>query len=168
MYANTRAYLVRSFVFVHISIVSAHHKRPRARERPIKNPMTPPATELTVSAQGFPQFRRSYAVAGLSLELKRGEILGFLGPNGAGKTTTMQMLTGNLAPTAGAIRICGIDLFDEPTAAKARIGYLPETPPLYRELTVHEYIDLAARLHRVPKPRGARRSAGARCGRPCR
>ena len=119
--------------------------------------MTPPATEITVSAQGLSRnFGAHTAVAGLSLELKRGEILGFLGPNGAGKTTTMQMLTGNLAPTAGAIRICGIDLFDEPTAAKARIGYLPETPPLYRELTVREYVDLAARLHRVPKAtRGA-------------
>ncbi|HXD50370.1 MAG TPA: ATP-binding cassette domain-containing protein, partial [Burkholderiales bacterium] len=85
--------------------------------------MTPPATEITVSAQGLSRnFGAHTAVAGLSLELKRGEILGFLGPNGAGKTTTMQMLTGNLAPTAGAIRICGIDLFDEPTAAKARIG----------------------------------------------
>jgi ABC-2 type transport system ATP-binding protein len=63
----------------------------------------------------------------------------------------MQMLTGNLAPSAGAIRICGMDLFDEPTEAKARIGYLPETPPLYRELVVREYLDLAARLHRVPK-----------------
>ena len=74
----------------------------------------------------------------------------------------MQMLTGNLAPTAGAISICGIDLFDEPTAAKARIGYLPETPPLYRELTVREYLDLAARLHRVPNSnarRGGRRRA---------
>src|SRR6185369_14248673 len=129
--------------------------------------MTPPATEITVSAQGLSRnFGAHTAVAGLSLELKRGEILGFLGPNGAGKTTTMQMLTGNLAPTAGAIRICGIDLFDEPTAAKARIGYLPETPPLYRELTVREYIDLAARLHRVPKSKrgGAVADALARCG----
>jgi ABC-2 type transport system ATP-binding protein len=108
--------------------------------------------EITVSAQGLSRnFGAHTAVAGLSLELKRGEILGFLGPNGAGKTTTMQMLTGNLAPTQGAISICGIDLFDEPTAAKARIGYLPETPPLYRELTVAEYVDLAAQLHRVPK-----------------
>ena len=91
------------------------------------------------------------AVDGVTLELKRGEILGFLGPNGAGKTTTMQMLTGNLAPSSGSIRICGIDLTESPVAAKAHIGYLPETPPLYRELTVREYIDLAARLHRVPK-----------------
>jgi ABC-2 type transport system ATP-binding protein len=114
--------------------------------------MNADTSEITVSAQGLSRnFGAHTAVAGLSLELKRGEILGFLGPNGAGKTTTMQMLTGNLAPSQGAIRICGIDLFDEPTTAKARIGYLPETPPLYRELTVTEYIDLAARLHRVPK-----------------
>ena len=114
--------------------------------------MGSPATEITVSAQGLSRkFGAHTAVAGVSLALKRGEILGFLGPNGAGKTTTMQMLTGNLAPSLGAISICGIDLFEAPTAAKARIGYLPETPPLYRELTVREYIDLAARLHRVPK-----------------
>jgi ABC-2 type transport system ATP-binding protein len=114
--------------------------------------MNPSAAEITVSAQGLSRkFGAHTAVAGVNLELKRGEILGFLGPNGAGKTTTMQMLTGNLAPSSGAIKICGIDLFDEPSAAKARIGYLPETPPLYRELTVIEYVDLAARLHRVPK-----------------
>ncbi|MBX9715393.1 MAG: ABC transporter ATP-binding protein, partial [Burkholderiaceae bacterium] len=76
--------------------------------------------------------------------------LGLLGPNGAGKTSTMQMLTGNLAPSTGAIRICGIDLLENPVAAKSHIGYLPETPPLYRELNVREYLQLAARLHRVP------------------
>jgi len=123
--------------------------------------------EITVSAQGLlRRFSAHTAVDGVTLELKRGEILGFLGPNGAGKTTTMQMLTGNLAPSAGSIKICGIDLLDQPSAAKAHIGYLPETPPLYRELTVVEYVDLAARLHRVSK---AARSAAvgealARCG----
>ena len=114
--------------------------------------MTANDTGITVSAQGLlRRFGAHTAVDGVTLELKRGEILGFLGPNGAGKTTTMQMLTGNLAPSSGSIRICGIDLIESPTAAKAHIGYLPETPPLYRELTVCEYIDLAARLHRVPK-----------------
>ena len=114
--------------------------------------MTANDTGITVSAQGLlRRFGAHTAVDGVTLELKRGEILGFLGPNGAGKTTTMQMLTGNLAPSSGSIRICGIDLIESPTAAKAHIGYLPETPPLYRELTVREYIDLAARLHRVPK-----------------
>ena len=92
-------------------------------------------------------------------------MLGFLGPNGAGKTTTMQMLTGNLAPTEGAITICGIDLLAKPTKAKASIGYLPEVPPLYRELTVDEYLDLAVRLHKVP--RADRRSAVARAKERC-
>jgi len=111
-------------------------------------------TATTISARGLTRnFGVHTAVNNIDLELKRGEVLGFLGPNGAGKTTTMQMLTGNLAPSAGAISICGIDLLDHPAAAKARIGYLPETPPLYRELNVDEYLTLAARLHRIPKPR---------------
>jgi ABC-2 type transport system ATP-binding protein len=91
------------------------------------------------------------AVDDVSFKVEKGEILGFLGPNGAGKTTTMQMLTGNLAPSQGSIKICGIDLFERPAMAKSHIGYLPEQPPLYRELTVREYIALAARLHRVPR-----------------
>ena len=129
--------------------------------------MTDQAAEITVSAQGLSRrFGAHTAVDNVSLELKRGEILGFLGPNGAGKTTTMQMLTGNLAPSHGAVRICGVDLLEHPAAAKARIGYLPETPPLYRELTVREYVDLAARLHRVVKSARAKAvdEALARCG----
>ena len=129
--------------------------------------MNTESAQITVSAQGLSRkFGTHTAVDGINLELKRGEILGFLGPNGAGKTTTMQMLTGNLAPTMGAITLCGVDLLEHPVTAKARIGYLPETPPLYRELRVREYVDLAARLHRVPKTtRGAAvDDALARCG----
>ncbi len=129
--------------------------------------MTDQTAEITVSAQGLSRrFGAHAAVERVSIELKRGEILGFLGPNGAGKTTTMQMLTGNLAPSSGAVSICGVDLFEHPVAAKARIGYLPETPPLYRELTVREYVDLAARLHRVAKPARAAAvdDALVRCG----
>jgi ABC-2 type transport system ATP-binding protein len=129
--------------------------------------MTAQTAEITVSAQGLSRnFGAHTAVNDVSLELKRGEILGFLGPNGAGKTTTMQMLTGNLAPSSGAISICGVDLFERPVAAKARIGYLPERPPLYRELTVREYVDLAARLHRVAKSARAAavNAALERCG----
>jgi ABC-2 type transport system ATP-binding protein len=91
------------------------------------------------------------AVDSISFEVRRGEVLGFLGPNGAGKSTTMQILTGNLAPSAGLILINDIDILDQPKAAKAHIGYLPEQPPLYRELTVLEYLDYCARLNRIPK-----------------
>lgn len=91
------------------------------------------------------------AVNNVSFELAVGDILGFLGPNGAGKTSTMQMLTGNLAPTLGEISINGIDLLENPKAAKASLGYLPENPPLYKEMTVTEYLTFCARLHLVSK-----------------
>ena len=89
------------------------------------------------------------AVEGLSLTLRRGEILGLLGPNGAGKSTTMKMLTGNLAPTGGSVKINGVDLAASPKAAKRHIGYLPELPPVHPECTVDEYLLFAARLHGV-------------------
>lgn len=80
------------------------------------------------------------AVDDISFTLHRGEVLGLLGPNGAGKTTTMQMLCGNLAPSAGQILIDGVDLLDRPKEAKRHLGYLPDTPPLYRDLTVNEFL----------------------------
>lgn len=88
---------------------------------------------------------------GLDLELHPGEILGLLGPNGAGKSTTMRILSGNLAPSTGSVEACGVDLCEKPVEAKRHLGYLPETPPLYREMTVSEYLHLVARLHRVPE-----------------
>jgi len=91
------------------------------------------------------------AVDDISFELAAGDILGFLGPNGAGKSSTMQMLTGNLAPTLGEIFIDGIDLLENPKAAKASLGYLPENPPLYKEMTVTEYLQFCARLHLISK-----------------
>jgi ABC-2 type transport system ATP-binding protein len=107
-----------------------------------------------------------HAVRNISFDVKRGEVLGFLGPNGAGKSTTMQMLAGNLAPTSGQILINGIDLLDQPRRAKADIGYLPEQPPLYKELTVNEYLAYAARINRIARPqqREAIDSAKQRCG----
>ena len=113
-------------------------------------------------------FGTRHAVSDVSLTLQRGEVLGLLGPNGAGKTTTMQMITGNLAPTAGEIRVCGVDLLESPTRAKARIGYLPETPPLYRDFSVDEYLRTAARVHRVPRGKIAEavQRAKTRCGLP--
>jgi len=112
----------------------------------------PEAVPTTVSARGLCRYFGARAVVrDINLELRRGEILGLLGPNGAGKTTIMRMLTDNLAPSAGTVEICGIDMLDQPRKAKAHIGYLPEIPPLYRELTVSEYLTLAARLHGVEK-----------------
>ena len=106
------------------------------------------------------------AVSQVSFEVQRGEVLGFLGPNGAGKSTTMQMITGNLAPSAGQIRICGIDLLDQPRAAKAEIGYLPEQPPLYRDFTVDEYLIFCARINGISrdKIKTALTRAKERCG----
>ncbi len=106
------------------------------------------------------------AVNNISFELAAGDILGFLGPNGAGKSSTMQMLSGNLAPTFGEISINGIDLLEQPKAAKASLGYLPENPPLYKEMTVSEYLDFCGRLHQLDKMqlRDATASVIERCG----
>jgi len=92
-----------------------------------------------------------HAVQDLSFELKQGDVLGFLGANGAGKSTTMQMLSGVLAPSAGRILINDIDLLDQPRQAKKQLGYLPEKPPLYNELTVNEYLIFCAQLRRIEK-----------------
>ncbi len=106
------------------------------------------------------------AVNNVSFTLERGEILGFLGPNGAGKSTTMQMICGNLAPTAGQISINGIDILDQPKEAKRELGYLPEVPPVYRELTTDEFLVYCARLHRLPPVMIAKAvdNAKERCG----
>jgi len=91
------------------------------------------------------------AVSDVSFSVCRGEVLGLLGPNGAGKSTTLQMISGNLAPSAGRVSIAGYDMLAQPRAAKARLGYLPEQPPLYPELTVDEYLLYCARLHRIAR-----------------
>ncbi len=103
---------------------------------------------LTLSVQNLKRsFGKQTVIHDVSLQLNRGEVLGLLGHNGAGKSTTMQMLTGCLRPDSGSITICGIDLLRQPALAKAHIGYLPETPPLYKDMTVGDYLSFAARLH---------------------
>ena len=106
------------------------------------------------------------AVNNINFHLNKGEVLGFLGPNGAGKSSTMQVITGNLAPSTGQIDVCGFDLLDAAKQAKANIGYLPEQPPLYRELTVNEYLSFCAQLNRVEKSKqkAALDRAKERCG----
>ena len=96
------------------------------------------------------RYGRVTAVDDVSFRVERGEILGFLGPNGAGKTTTMRILTGYMPATEGRATVAGYDIFDKPIEAKRRIGYLPETPPLYPDMTVREYLDFVARIKGVP------------------
>lgn len=91
------------------------------------------------------------AVTDLSLSLKKGEILGLLGANGAGKSTTMKMLAGVLAPSDGHVTVNGISLAENPKAAKQQLGYLPEQPPLYPELTVVEYLRFCSELREIPR-----------------
>ena len=91
------------------------------------------------------------AVDNISFSIKKGHIYGFLGPNGAGKTTTLNMITGNLAPSAGEITVCGHDISSDPVSAKKCIGYLPEIPPLYTDLTPYEYLKFVAEAKGIKK-----------------
>ena len=97
------------------------------------------------------------AVKNISFEVKRGEIVGFLGPNGAGKTTTMRILTGFLPPTSGTAEVGGFDVREDPLEVKRRIGYLPESPPLYPEMEVGDYLRFVARIKAIPKKDVSRR-----------
>jgi ABC-2 type transport system ATP-binding protein len=90
------------------------------------------------------------AVDHISFSVKKGEILGFLGPNGAGKTTTMRILTGYLPATSGTASVAGFDVFDDSMEVRRRIGYLPENPPLYTDMSVEAYLDFVARIKNVP------------------
>jgi ABC-2 type transport system ATP-binding protein len=101
------------------------------------------------------RFGRHVAVDNLTFTVQAGEVLGFLGPNGAGKTTTMRMVTGYSPPTSGRIAIDGLDLLRDPIAIKRRIGYLPENPPLYPELTVRRFLEFVADIKDVPRSRRA-------------
>jgi ABC-2 type transport system ATP-binding protein len=98
------------------------------------------------------RYGRTTAVDHVSFRVQKGEILGFLGPNGAGKTTTMRVLTCYLPPTEGSARVAGYDVFEQPLEVKRRVGYLPETPPLYPDMEVAEYLDFCAKIKGVPKP----------------
>lgn len=96
------------------------------------------------------RYGRFTAVDDVNFRVERGEILGFLGPNGAGKTTTMRILTGYMPATEGKAIVAGFDVFDQPIDAKKRTGYLPETPPLYPDMSVVEYLAFVAKIKGVP------------------
>src|SRR4030081_2757799 len=96
------------------------------------------------------RYARHVAVDNISFEVTKGEIVGFLGPNGAGKTTTMRVLTCFLPPTSGKASVAGFDVLENPHEVKKRIGYLPETPPLYPEMEVAEYLKFVGQLKGLP------------------
>jgi len=124
-------------------------------------------SEVLIEARALARrYGPTLAVDSLDLTLRKGEILGLLGPNGAGKSTTMKMLTGNLAPTAGEVRIGGKSLREDAKAAKQALGYLPEQPPVYAELTVDEYLAYCAGLHGIGRKARAEAVASAKrdCG----
>ena len=112
------------------------------------------------------------AVDDVSFRAESGEILGFLGPNGAGKTTTMRIITGYMPATEGKATVAGFDVFDQPLEAKRRTGYLPETPPLYPDMTVREYLRFVAKIKGVrsererSRRRGDEEDVGRRHGQP--
>ena len=125
------------------------------------------SSQPLISVNNLVRYYGDYcAVDNISFELAAGDILGFLGPNGAGKSTTMQILSGNLAPSEGEIHINGVDLLDKPGTAKATLGYLPEVPPLYKEMSVDEYLRYCAKLRRIKKAdtKDAMALAKQRCG----
>lgn len=97
------------------------------------------------------KYGRHVAVDDLSLTVEKGKIYGFLGPNGAGKSTTMNIITGYMGATSGEVKINGFDILKQPEEAKKCIGYLPELPPLYADMTVREYMEFAAELKKIPK-----------------
>src|SRR5271155_3595938 len=96
------------------------------------------------------RYARKVAVDNISFEITKGQIVGFLGPNGAGKTTTMRVLTCFLPPTSGSAQVAGFDVQDHPMEVKKRIGYLPESPPVYPDMEVHEYLEFVGRIKGVP------------------
>jgi ABC-2 type transport system ATP-binding protein len=100
-------------------------------------------------------FGERVAVDGLNFEARQGEILGFLGPNGAGKTTTMRMLSGYMPPSSGSATIAGFDIVKESLEVRKRVGYLPETVPLYSDMTLHDYLQFFADLRHLPNTEDA-------------
>ncbi|MEE2902462.1 MAG: ABC transporter ATP-binding protein [Myxococcota bacterium] len=99
------------------------------------------------------RYREHVAVSDISFSVKKGEIVGFLGPNGAGKSTTMRILVGCMPATSGTVTVDGIDVFDSPLETKKKIGYLPEIPPVYLDMTVREYLAFVGRLKKAGRGR---------------
>ncbi|MBN2054158.1 ATP-binding cassette domain-containing protein [bacterium] len=119
--------------------------------------------EVTNLTKFYGEYR---ALSDVSFDVKKGEILGFLGPNAAGKTTTMRIITCFMPATAGSVKVAGFDVFDDAIEVRKRIGYLPESVPLYRGMTVDEYLSFVAEAKRVPRIRRSprRETVVEQCG----
>jgi ABC-2 type transport system ATP-binding protein len=117
--------------------------------------------DVVIEVDGLTKFYRDHAaVRNVSFSIRRGEVVGFLGPNGAGKSTTMRMLTGAIPSTRGTGRVAGFDVFEQPLEVKRRVGYLPEIPPVYTDLTVRDQLKFGASLKGL-KGEAARKSIEA-------
>lgn len=124
-------------------------------------------SEYMIETTGLTRlFGQTRALDDVSIKVRRGEVMGFLGPNGAGKTTAMRVLAGLLAPTEGLVKVAGIDVIEDPVAARSHIGFLPETPPIYNDMTVREYLAYLVALRLVPpaQRKGAVERALEMCG----
>src|ERR1700689_3854669 len=125
----------------------AHFARPCFAQNGNQRTRFRPGHFNMIKVEGLTKrYARTVAVDNISFEVEQGQIVGFLGPNGAGKTTTMRVLTCFLPPTAGTATVAGFDVLENPMEVKKRIGYLPETPPLYPEMEVDEYLVFVGRL----------------------
>jgi len=114
----------------------------------------PRAETPAIGVEGLTKaYRDHVAIEDLTFRIRPGEVVGFLGPNGAGKSTTMRILAGYMPPTRGSVRIRGHDVLEEPMRVKRRVGYLPEVPPVYLDMTVRGYLRFVARLKGVPRDR---------------
>jgi ABC-2 type transport system ATP-binding protein len=124
-------------------------------------------SDVMIEVEGLTKdYGATRAVDEVTFNVRKGEVLGFLGPNGAGKSTTMKILTCYLAPTAGRARVAGCDVFEQSLEVRRRIGYLPEDTPIYRDMTVLEYLQFAADLRQMSPSKSAGRikEIGGRCG----
>jgi ABC-2 type transport system ATP-binding protein len=112
----------------------------------------PPRRNIVIKAEHLTKrYGQHVAIDDISFAVEQGEIVGFLGPNGAGKTTTMNIITGYLSASEGRVQVADYDVLDNPTEVKKRIGYLPENPPVYPEMTVDEFLTFVGRIKKVPK-----------------
>jgi ABC-2 type transport system ATP-binding protein len=126
------------------------------------DPVAVPGSEdgLAISIQDVRKvYGAADALAGVTLDVRRGEVFGYVGPNGAGKTTTLKILAGLIQPTSGRVEVAGVDVRERPLEAKARVGYVPESGALFEKLSAREYLTLTGRLYALEEPRIAARVA---------